>query len=290
MKKDRPSSTASLVAAFRAIYTALPEPYRLASDPLARALVPFPLAVPADVIAHIPWAAAAVHHGLGRATLGLSHYVALRTRAIDDALREAVRLGAEQLVVLGAGLDNRALRLDELGAVRAFEVDYPSTQRYKVARLAALATSPRPKARSLTRVPVDFETDHLDRCLLANGFDPAARTFWIWEGVVVYLTKEAIASTLAAVSALSAPGSRIALTYSPKRTTISWALPLIHRLLERVGESIRSPLSPDEMEGILQAAGLTRLTDESSREWAARYWPGMGSSREIEHLAVAEKR
>jgi hypothetical protein len=57
-----------------------------------------------------------------------------------------------------------------------------------------------------------------------------------------------------------------------------------------VGESIRSPLSPDEMEGLLQAAGLTRLTDESSREWAARYWPGMGSSREIEHLAVAEKR
>jgi len=290
MRKDRPSSTAALVAALRALYTALPEPYRLASDPLASALVPFPMAIPASVVAHAPWAAAAVHHGLGLATFGLSHYIALRTRAIDDALRDAVRLGAEQLVVLGAGLDNRALRLDELAGVRAFEIDYPSTQRYKVARLAALASPPPPKARSLTRVPLDFETDRLDRVLLTHGFDPQARTFWIWEGVVVYLTREAIASTLAAVSALSAAGSRIALTYTPKRMAVSWALPLALRALELMGEPFRSPLSPDEMDGILRAAGLSRITDESSVDWAQRYWPGLGDSRPIERLAIAEKR
>jgi methyltransferase (TIGR00027 family) len=290
MQKDQPSTTSALVAALRAIYTALPEPYRIAPDPLARELVPFPLAIPAEVITHAPWAGAAIHHGLGLATMGLSHYVALRTRAIDDALREAVRLGAEQLVVLGAGLDNRAFRLDELASVRAFEIDYPSTQRYKVARLAALPSPPRPKARSLIRVPVDFEKDRLDQSLLAHGFDPAARSFWIWEGVVVYLTREAISGTLAAVSALSAPGSRIALTYSPKRMVAGWALPFARRALELVGEPLHSPLSPDEMNGILRAAELSRISDESSVEWASRYWPGMGTSRAIERLAIAEKR
>lgn len=290
MQKDRPSTTAALVAALRAIYTALPEPYRIAPDPLARELVPFPLAVPAELVARAPWAAAAVHRGLGFATRGLSHYVPLRTRAIDDALREAVRLGAEQLVVLGAGLDNRALRLDELANVRAFEVDYPSTQRYKTARLAALASPPRPKARSLVRIPVDFETERLDQALLAGGFDPSARTFWIWEGVVVYLTREAIAGTLATVSALSAPGSRIALTYSPKRMLRGIAAPLAGRAVALVGEPLRTPLAPEEMNDILRAAELSRISDESSVEWAQRYWPGAGGSRAVERLAIAEKR
>jgi methyltransferase (TIGR00027 family) len=290
MHKEKPSSTAAYVAALRALYTALPEPYRIAPDPLARAVVPFPLGLPADVIAHAPWAAAAVHHGLGLATLGLSHYVPLRTRAIDDALRDAVKSGATQLVVLGAGLDNRAYRLDELASVHAFEIDYPSTQRDKVARLDALPSRPVPTAKSLTRVPVDFERDRLDQSLLAHGFDPGARTFWIWEGVVVYLTREAIAGTLAAVSGLSAPGSRIALTYSPPRMVMRWALPFARRALDLVGEPFRTPLSPDELEEMLRAAGLTRFSDESSVEWAARYWPGMGKSRAVERLAVAEKR
>jgi methyltransferase (TIGR00027 family) len=290
MQKDRPSTTAAFVAALRALYTALPEPYRIAPDPLARELVPFPLALPAELCARAPWAAGAVHHALGVATRGLSHYVPLRTRAIDDALRGAVSLGAEQLVVLGAGLDSRALRLDELASVRAFEVDYPSTQRYKTARLAALASPPRPKARSLVRVPVDFETDRLDQSLLAAGFDPSARTFWIWEGVVVYLTREAISTTLATVSALSAPGSRIALTYSPRRMLRGIEAPFARRALDLVGEPFRTPLSPEEMNGILRAAELSRISDESSVEWAQRYWPGMGGARAVERLAIAEKR
>ena len=290
MKKEKPSSTAAYVAALRALYTAFPEPYQLAPDPLARALVPFPLGLPADVVTRAPWAAAVVHHGLGLVTLGLSHYVPLRTRAIDDALREAVRAGARQLVVLGAGLDNRAYRISELGSVRAFEIDYPSTQHDKVARLAALPTPPVPSAKSLVRVPVDFETDRLDQRLLEHGFDPAVPTFWIWEGVVVYLTREAISGTLAAVSALSAPGSRIALTYSPPRMVMSWALPFARSALSRVGEPLRSPLSPEAIDQLLLAAGLHRFSDESSVEWAARYWPGMGRSRAIERLAIAEKR
>ena len=290
MQKDRPSTTAALVAALRAIYTALPEPYRIAPDPLAHELVPFPLALPAELVARAPWAAAAVHRGLGFATRGLSHYVPLRTRAIDDAVRDAVRLGAEQLVLLGAGLDNRALRLEELATVRVFEVDYPSTQRYKTARLASLTPPPRPKARSLVRVPVDFETDRLDQSLLAGGFDPAVRTFWIWEGVVVYLTREAISTTLATVSALSAPGSRIALTYSPRRMLRGIVVPLAQRAVELVGEPLRSPLAPEEMNAILRAAELSRISDESSEEWSQRYWPGMGSARAVERMAIAEKR
>ena len=42
----------------------------------------------------------------------LGRYFALRTRAFDDQLLRAVQLGARQVVLLGAGLDARAYRLD----------------------------------------------------------------------------------------------------------------------------------------------------------------------------------
>jgi methyltransferase (TIGR00027 family) len=279
-----------MVAAVRALYTALPEPYRLASDPFAAGLVPFPLALPAQAISRAPWAASAVHHGLGLATLGLSHYVALRTRAIDDALRDAVRAGARQLVLLGAGLDSRALRMPELAEVRAFEVDHPSTQRYKIARLAALPSPPAPAARSLTRVAVDFERDRLADALPRAGFDPAEKSFWIWEGVVAYLTREAIAGTLEAVASLSPAGSRIALTYSPTKLLSNWALPAARRLLRLIGEPFESTLSPAEIEALLRSTGFTVVSDESSLEWAERYWPGQRPARAIERLALAERR
>jgi methyltransferase (TIGR00027 family) len=290
VRADRPSLTASLVAALRALYTALPEPYRLTSDPFAAELVPAILALPARGAALFPGAAPFVHRAVGALSLGLSYHVALRTRAIDDALREAVAGGATQLVVLGAGLDSRAERLPELAGARVFEVDHPSTQRYKAERLARMGA--RPRARAVARVAIDFERDRLDEALVAAGLDPAARSFWIWEGVTVYLTPDAIAATLAAVGALSAPGSRLAVTYTRpgRRRAPAWLDPLSRVLGSAVGEPLRGMMETDAMFAALAQAGLERVSDEGAAEWAARSWPGDTPADEWERLAVAERR
>ncbi|WP_437313902.1 class I SAM-dependent methyltransferase [Sorangium sp. So ce385] len=305
MRSRRPSLTASLVAALRALYTEMPEPYRVAPDPLAARLVPWPLALPARALpraAGSPAAAGALHRAIGVATFGVGYHVALRTRAIDDALREAVARGASQLVLLGAGLDSRAMRLPELAGVQVFEVDHPSTQRYKVERLASLArgdgsgagapgAAPELKARGLARVPVDFERDRLDEALLSAGFRPAEPTFWIWEGVTVYLTREAIEATLRLTAALSAPGSRIALTYGmlPDAELPAWAERVIRGMFRSLGEPVRTPLAREEMRELLARAGLRVLSDGSTVDWAARYWPTHRGVRTIERLAVAER-
>ncbi|WP_207217570.1 MULTISPECIES: SAM-dependent methyltransferase [Sorangium] len=305
MRSQRPSLTASIVAALRALYTGMPEPYRLAPDPLAARLVPWPLALPARALpraAGSPAAARALHRAIGVATFGVGYHVALRTRAIDDALREAAARGTSQLVVLGAGLDSRAMRLPELAGVQVFEVDHPSTQRDKVERLASLArgdgsaagapgAAPELKARGLARVPVDFERDRLDEALLAAGFRPAEPTFWIWEGVTVYLTREAIEATLRLTAALSAPGSRIALTYGmlPDAELPAWAERVIRGMFRSLGEPVRTPLAREEMRELLARAGLRVLSDESTVDWAARYWPPQRGVRAIERLAVAER-
>jgi methyltransferase (TIGR00027 family) len=289
VRRDRPSLTASLVASVRAVYTALPAPYNLAPDPVAAELLPPILTLPARVAGLSGRAAPAVHRALSAVSLGLTQHVALRTRAIDDALRDGIAHGAAQLVVLGAGLDSRAERLPELEGARVFEVDHPSTHRFKAERLRRAGT--RSRALTVARVAIDFERDRLHDVLCAAGFDPTARSFWIWEGVTVYLTPEAISATLRAVAELSAPGSRLAVTYTrPGGRPAAWFDPVTRGLGALVGERVRGMMERDAFLAALADAGFATLSDEGAAAWAPRYWPGEAPVGEWERLAVAERR
>ena len=196
-------------------------------------------------------------------------------------------LGATQVVVLGAGLDSRAERIDALAGARVFEVDHPSTHRYKAERLALAGA--RLRARAVARVPIDFERDRLDEALVAAGLDPAQRSFWIWEGVTIYLTRDAITATLSAMGALSSPGSRVAVTYTQPGARPPWLDPLARLLGSAVGEPVRGMMSTGAMFEALAGAGFHRVSDESAVAWTARCWPGERPAREWERLAVAER-
>jgi methyltransferase (TIGR00027 family) len=132
--------------------------------------------------------------------------MAPRTITIDDAVRGGP---APQLVILGAGLDDRAFRLPELAGVDVFEVDQPASQQDKRDRAGDL----RPRARSLRFVPVDFARDDLTGTLAAAGHRPELPTTWLWEGVVPYLTRVQVATTVAAVDRASAVDSRLIVNY-----------------------------------------------------------------------------
>jgi methyltransferase (TIGR00027 family) len=294
--------TASCVAGIRALYAAMPAPYNLAPDPGALDLVSALFALPARAVTRAPWAAASVHRALDAVSFGLLQHVALRTAAIDDALRAALARGASQLVLLGAGLDNRAERLSELERAAVFEVDHPSMQRYKRERLDhARRSSPGGERRRVTLVPVDFERDRLDQSLLDAGLAASEPSFWIWEGVTVYLTPDAISETLRAIAALSPPGSRLALTYTrppdaqkgsgQRRSGLdAWLVGPSRAMAGIVGEPVRGMLSRADLALRLRDAGFALVSDESAKEWAPRYWPGQAASqREWERLAVAER-
>ncbi len=105
--------------------------------------------------------------------------IAIRVAAIDRELLAAVRGGCAQVVILGAGLDTRAYRFDELARATIFEVDHPATQAEKRRRAARLVA----RSRQIF-VPVDFTVDSLDERLATAGHDAGAPTVWIWEGVV----------------------------------------------------------------------------------------------------------
>jgi len=131
----------------------------------------------------------------------LTTRVAIRTRVIDDAVRAAVAKGATQILILGAGLDARSVRLhspseETASAPRFFEVDHPATQAAKLEKMASVyPPAEREKAaKGVVYVAVDFTAKdahtQMTHALTEAGFDTAQHSVVIMEGLIPYLTED----------------------------------------------------------------------------------------------------
>ena len=135
-----------------------------------------------------------------------------RTKAFDAAILDALRNGARQVVVLGAGFDSRGYRFQsQLRGVRFMEVDSTPTQEYKKQRVREIFGG---LPGNVTYVPMDFTKDDLLTQLVKAGYSEKEKTFFLWEGVTEYLPESAVKETLHFVRDHAAPGSRIAFDYT----------------------------------------------------------------------------
>ena len=211
----------------------------------------------------------------------MADLLALRTAAIDKAVRDAIAGGATQLVILGAGYDGRAWRMPELTAVKVFEVDHPATQRDKRARLAEL---PRP-AGIVDFVPMDFERESLGAVLDGAGHDVSSPTCWIWEGVVMYLTRDVVRATLSGIAGRSAAGSTLVVNYHTAHRRF------FARLMFRlIGEPQISAWTPEEMAADLRSVGFVVAEDSSIADWNVRYAQGQAKVERGFYMRVAVAR
>ncbi len=133
--------------------------------------------------------------------------ISYRTRFFDDALVAEFKRGVKQVVVLGAGLDTRSLRLGGAG-VTFYEVDCEAVLSYKQRQLADHGYA----AEASVYVPGDYIRDDVWALLKARGFDAGAETFFIWEGNTMYIPAEAIIAFLGRLKA-EVPRFRIAFDY-----------------------------------------------------------------------------
>ena len=279
MKSDRPSRTAHLVALGRAMADAGLSHVPDFHDPTARAFLSDKGRQSLAKTEH------AAREGMRGFRLEMARtmadMMALRTSAIDAAVRDAIADGATQLVILGAGYDGRAWRLSELAGVQVFEVDHPATQAEKKPRVAEL-----PPAKGIvTFVPVNFERDALGDALERAGHDRSAATCWLWEGVVMYLTRNAMRATLAGVAERSAPGSTLIVNYHTARR--GWIAQLIFRL---IGEPQISSWTPDEMAADLRAAGFAVREDSGMADWNERFAERRGRVERGSYMRVVVAR
>jgi methyltransferase (TIGR00027 family) len=138
----------------------------------------------------------------------------VRTRFIDERLEHAVTTGTTQIVILGAGFDSRAYRLRQLlKRTKVVEIDYGPTQEYKKRRvLEVLGGIP----SNTVYARIDFTREKLADVLSSAGYRATEKTFFIWEGVTMYLPEEAVRATLLFVASQSGTGSSIVFDFLSK--------------------------------------------------------------------------
>jgi len=254
-----PSRTALGAAAHRAAHQTV-DGAAIFADPFARAI----LGLNADaIIAEF----AAAHPTQTRMRI----FMAARSRIAEDHLWLAVARGVRQAVILGAGLDTFSLRnpAREQG-LRVFEVDHPATQSWKRKRLAEVGLA---IPAWLTFVAADLEQRDLPSALVAAGFDLNRPAFFVWLGVVPYLPREVITSTLRFVA--SVPGSEVVFDYTepldnyPERRR-AYMAEVAARVAE-LGEPWISYLDPTELSAELREHGFHEQEDLGLSEIAVRY-------------------
>ncbi len=260
MRSGTPSKTAFAAAAHRAAHQVLEEG-RIFTDPLALKI----LGEDAHSVAR--WAE---QRSSGRR---MRLFIAVRTRFAEDALAAAVEKGVEQLVVLGAGLDTYAYRGALRDRLRIFEVDHRATQAWKRQRLADAGI---PVPENLTFAPVDFERQDLADGLARAGFDPSQRTFFIWLGVVPYLTAEATWSTLGFIASLL-NRAHVVFDYSNPPDSFSPERRIDHERraahVAGLGEAWVNYFEADQLRAKLTALGFSEVEDLGPAQIMSRYFP-----------------
>ncbi len=134
-------------------------------------------------------------------------YQAVRTHFFDEYFHGAIEAGIRQVVILAAGLDSRAYRLNWPDGTAVYEIDQPQVLEYKTGILQQHGAAPTASRRP---VAVDLRDDW-PAALAAAGFDRAQPTAWLAEGLLPYLPSDAQDRLFEMFTALSAPGSRVAI-------------------------------------------------------------------------------
>ncbi|AFJ37280.1 MULTISPECIES: class I SAM-dependent methyltransferase [Mycobacterium] len=205
-------ATATMVAASRAVASKGPD--ALLDDPLADPLV---RAVGLDpfiriIDGEIDFEDDPLFNRRARA-----EQITVRTRFFDDFFLDATNAGIKQAVILASGLDTRAYRLRWPAGTVVYEIDQPDVIAFKTDTLAGLGAAPTAQRRTIS---IDLRDDW-PAALREGGFDVTQPTAWSAEGLLPYLPPEAQDRLFDNITALSAPGSRVATEHVPDPNAFS---------------------------------------------------------------------
>lgn len=277
MKENSPSRTAQSVAMRRAVHQLLDDP-KVFDDPVAIRIIGRESASALKSDPH--------ESENTRLSPYLRAFMAARSRFAEDELALGVQRGVRQYVILGAGLDTFAYRNPyPEGVLHVFEVDHPSTQAWKRARLEETGIT---LPNDLTFVPVDFETQTLEEGLKNVGYDPGKSTFFSWLGVTPYLTAEAVMATLRFIA--SAPlGSGVVFDYAISPSLLTPVQQSVFdRLAQRVasaGEPWQAFFDPLQLMEDLRAMGFGYVEDKGQEEINETYFKDRKDSLRVGSLS-----
>ncbi|MCH5586116.1 class I SAM-dependent methyltransferase [Shimazuella sp. AN120528] len=280
MKSEKSSITAVGIALMRAIESSKPENERICFDPFARSFV--------NNITYLfsKWM---ISSGLyEKFSHGALAFVTARERYIDDFLKKCLLQDFDQIVILGAGFDTRAYRIDGIEKTQVFEVDHPATQKVKLQKLKNIIN---PLPKNVMFVSVDFNTQNLRERLLQNGYLENKKTLFIWQGVTVYLNPEGVDSTLSFIADHSSSGSAVIFDYYYRETLQdkdNVHVKSIHRSAKWTGENYIFGIEEGTIDQFLADRGFRDIHNASIDELKRLYFKGVNAKRiMLPGLAIA---
>lgn len=129
--------------------------------------------------------------------------IAVRTAYMDEKVLSAFEAGAQQVVMLAAGMDTRAYRLDFPQGVHLFEIDQTNVLEYK----KKVLKNQKPRCNRV-EVPADLRFDWVKQ-LQEAGFEKSKKTLWMVEGLLMYLSANQVQDLFHKINSLARPGDRM---------------------------------------------------------------------------------
>ena len=235
---------------------------------------------------------------------GLHEHLISRTRFIDDLIEKFANKKFEQYIILGAGYDSRAHRLNLPSGLKIFEVDQSEIQERKLSKLSDDSSN----SENITYVSVDFNIQSLKEQLLINGFDKSKSTIFTLEGVSQYITKKALNSTLNELAVLTKNSNSILFISYVNRLLRKNPMAcfgkgydkcerkaaLIQNLSARSGEPWISLYSSEEIKDLLSQNGYLLKEDKTLADLNSKYFTPIERTIpenqifKLEHFVVAE--
>lgn len=217
---------------------------------------------------------------------GFHEHLISRTRFIDDLVKNAAAQGLEQYVILGAGYDLRAHRLNLPSTLKIFEVDQEEVQSRKRSKLPSNV----PNLENIKYVSVDFNHQSLKKQLLDAGFDESKSAIFTLEGVSQYISKTAVQSTLEELEELTKNTDAtfyISYVDSQLKTNPTACFgkgyphpdkkaETVMNLAAKVGEPWISFYSPEEIKEVLSQYGFTLIEDKTLVDFNKEYFTPIG--------------
>lgn len=284
VNRKNSSKTAETIAVVRMSESRKPEDERICYDPYA---IRFISQEVLDFATHNPEKYKAFVARNESLVPGASNSIVVRVRFFDDIVKSSINDGLEQLVILGAGYDTRAYRIEGLDKVKVFEVDHPATQSIKIEKITEIFGS---LPDHVTYVPMDLELDKFGQQLLESGYNKSLKTLFIMEGLLMYLSPEIVDKILSFVVHNSGKDSAIIFDYIPLSVVDgtceleagqNWRNGVM-----AVGESFLFGINDGKIQSFLVQRGFKNIRNMDSEDYKKAYFHGKNKDRKVNSLSL----
>lgn len=278
------SKTAETIAMVRVSESRKPKDERVCYDPYAICFISQEVM---DFAASNPEKYRAFLAQSERLVPGARNSVVARVRFFDDIVKSSIDDGLEQLVILGAGYDTRAYRIEGMDKIKVFEIDHPATQKVKIEKIKEIFNS---LPDHVTYIPLDLEVDKLSQWILESKYDSSKKTLFIMEGLLMYISPEVVDEILFFIVRNSGNGSAILFDYIPLSVVDgtceleagqNW-----QKGVTDAGEPFKFGINEGSTESFLSQRGFTKIRNMTGEDYKKAYFHGKNEDRDVNSLSL----